>query len=199
MCHLQQLTCDWWGSTRRYNRESTSHRFTGPHVGAELMSKFLHAIFKTRQRAFSLIAVLLMGLASVSLSAWAADSISVSISVVDDKGQAVPLAETQIKAGGKVIAKANTDSSGKAVMSVESPGEYTLSVQKKDYLENESSIQLSAVQGSQQIDLVLSPASLSDQKIEVQATASSPVTEASASTSTLDTKQAAQTASKPAS
>ncbi len=158
----------------------------------------MHNTFKTSQRALSLIAVLLMGLAGVSLSVLAADSISVSISVVDDKGQPVTLAEAQIKAGDKVIAKANTDSSGKAVVNLEGAGEYTLSVQKKGYLANESPIQLSAGQGPQQIDLVLSPASLSEQKVEVQATASSPVTEASASTTTLDTKQAAQTASKPA-
>ena len=153
---------------------------------------------KTSRSAFPLIAVLFVGLIGVSLYAHAGDSISVSISVVDDKGQPVPLAETQIKASDMPIGKASTDSSGKAVINVESAGEYTLSVQKKGYLANESSIRLSAGQGSQQIELVLSPASLSEQKVEVQGTASSPVTEASASTSKLDTKQAAQTASKPA-
>jgi len=162
------------------------------------MGKFLHSFFKTGQRTFLLMTVLFLGLLGVSLPALAADPISVSVAVVDDKGQPVPVAEAQLKAGDKVIGNASTDRSGKAVMEVERAGEYTLSVQKKGYLANESAIELSAGQGLQQIDLVLSQASLSEQKVEVQATASTPVTEASASTTKLDTKQAAQTASKPA-
>ncbi len=162
------------------------------------MGMFLQGAFKNTQRISLLIAFLFLGLVGVSLPGVAADVIRVSVIVVDDKGQPVPVAEAQIKAGDKVVAKASTDSSGKAVIEVARPGEYTLSVQKKGYLANESPLQLSTGQGSQDVDLVLSPASLSEQKVEVQGTASSPVTEASASTTKLDTRQAAQTASKPA-
>ncbi len=158
----------------------------------------MRTIFKKSQRLLSSLLIAMLGVTSPCLSAYAADSIRVSVTVVDEKGQPVVLAEAQIKAGDKVIAKATTDVSGKAVVEVERAGEYTLAVQKKGYLANESPIQLSADQGPQQIDLVLSQASLSEQKVEVQATASSPVAETSASSAKLDTKQAAQSASKPA-
>jgi Carboxypeptidase regulatory-like domain/TonB-dependent Receptor Plug Domain len=162
------------------------------------MSTFLQTIFQATQRLVLSLLILILGVIGLSMSAFAAEPIRVSVAAVDEKGQPVALAEAQIKAGEKVIGKATTDTSGKAAIELERAGEYTLSVQKKGYLANETSIQLSAGQGPQQIDLVLSHASLSEQKVEVQATASSPVAEASASTASLDMKQAAQSASKPA-
>src|ERR1700758_1618738 len=102
MCHLQQLSCNWQGCTRRYNQVSRCRTVFRPSCWYEVMGKFLHSFFKTGQRTFLLMTVLFLGLLGVSLPALAADPISVSVAVVDDKGQPVPVAEAQLKAGDKV-------------------------------------------------------------------------------------------------
>ena len=158
----------------------------------------MRGIFNAIRGVFLLTPVLLIGLVSISLIAFAEDSTHIALTVLDEKGQPVASADAQIKSGDKVLAKGTTDSAGKVVITIDHPGPYTLIVQKKGYLANQSPLNLNAEQASEELDLVLTQAGLSEQKVEVQATASSPVAEASASTSTLNTKQAAQTASKPA-
>jgi len=149
---------------------------------------------------FALVAklVAIASFMGITLPMLAGGSITVSLSVVDEKNQPVAGAQAQVKSRDKVVADAVTDAAGRATISVATAGDYTLSVAKKGYLANESSLQLTEGAAPQEIDLILAAAGLSEQKIEVNATASSPVTEASASTTTLDTKQAAQTPTKPA-
>ncbi len=149
-------------------------------------------------------ALVLLGLmASVCGFLWGAgpgdvQTYSINLSVIDEKNQPVPDATVEIRLNGAPVSASTTSSAGKVTLTVNAAGSYSLSVQKKDYLTTETSLDIGESNATQDIDVVLSAAALSQQSVEVKGEASNPVTETASSQTTLATAQAKNTALKPA-
>ncbi len=149
-------------------------------------------------------ALVLLGLmASLCGLLWAAGpgdvpTYSINLSVIDEKNQPVPDATVEIRLNGGPVSASTTSTAGKVTLTVNAPGSYSLSVQKKDYLTTETSLDIGESNAVQDVDVVLSAAALSQQSVEVKGEASNPVTETASSQTTLATAQAKNTALKPA-
>src|ERR1039457_4066542 len=179
-------------ATFQYCRAATlnSRRMTTPS-----RSPGIHAIFKS--------VVLLVWMLPLCGFLWAsapsdARTYSINLSVIDEKNQPVPDATVEIRSTGGLISTSTTSATGKATLSVNGAANYSLRVQKKGYLPNETTLEVSDSNAAQDIDVVLSAAALSEQSIEVKGEASNPVTETAGIQSTLPTAQAKNSALRPA-
>ena len=123
---------------------------------------------------------------------------SINLSVIDEKNQPVPNATVEIRSNGGLTSTSATSSTGKVAFAVSDAGIYSLSIQRKGYLSNETTVEVSESNATQQVDVVLSEAALSQQSVEVKGEASNPVTETASSQATLSSAQAKNTALKPA-
>lgn len=123
------------------------------------------------------------------------DSIPLRISVVDEKEQPVAQAVVEIRRQAQVLVSASTDGEGKASLSISSPGSCVLNVSQKDYISVQTELEVGAE--VEEIRVVLTKAALSQQSIDVEATASNPVTDTAGAHTTLTPAQAANTPIKP--
>ncbi len=137
-------------------------------------------------------------------AAWASGpeagrSIALTFSVTDGQNQPVGQATIEVLRGGQVLATGQSDNTGKASLTVSGAGTYQLRISKTGYVASESALQLGADITTQGVDVVLTQAALSQQKIVVEGTADNPVTEeATSSQQKLDTTQAKDAVGKPA-
>ncbi|HEY5178032.1 MAG TPA: carboxypeptidase-like regulatory domain-containing protein, partial [Terriglobales bacterium] len=115
---------------------------------------------------------------------------SINLSVIDEKNQPVPDATVAVRSTGGFISTAMTGATGKVTLAVNTAGSYSLSIQKKGYLPTETTLEVSESNTTQEVDVVLSEAGLSQQTVEVKGEASNPVTETASSQATLPTAQA---------
>jgi len=122
----------------------------------------------------------------------------INLSVIDEKNLPVPDATIEVQIGDKRKGAASTDASGKAAVTVNAPGTYSLTIQKKGYLPSQTTLQISEGNAVPDIDVVLSSAAQNQQTVEVKGEASNPVTEASAAPATLAPAKAADSALRPA-
>jgi len=115
--------------------------------------------------------------------------------VVDEKEQPVAQAVVEIRRQAQVLVSASTDGEGKASLSISSPGSCVLNVSQKDYISVQTELEVGAE--VEEIRVVLTKAALSQQSIDVEATASNPVTDTAGAHTTLTPAQAANTPIKP--
>ncbi|MFZ0796737.1 MAG: carboxypeptidase regulatory-like domain-containing protein [Terriglobales bacterium] len=136
---------------------------------------------------------------AVALAA-AADSRTqvIHLSVIDEKNVPVPDATVELRVDDKLVNAASTGATGKATLTVNVPGTYSLNIQKKGYLATETALEVSEGSSAQDIEVVLSSAALSKQSVEVKGEASNPITETSSGTTTLAPTKAKDTPLRPA-
>jgi hypothetical protein len=133
--------------------------------------------------------------------AWAADSgqpISLTFHVVDESQKPLVQAQIELHLGGKIVASATTDQTGRGKMTVRVAGSYVLRVTKREYVTSETSLEIESPDTPGSVDVILSHIDLSKQEVTVQGKSSNPVTEESSIPSALAPAQAAQTTSRPA-
>lgn len=148
-------------------------------------------------------AVLLVLFACVSLRSAAqlqpaARTVIIGLSVVDDKGQAVPQAGIEIRAQGQVLATRLTDTGGRATATLPGRASLELTVTKQGYLTTSTVLEIKANTGPMEVEVVLAHAELSQQSVDVRGTASNPVVEESSSQVTIEPAQAQETPGRPA-
>ncbi len=123
---------------------------------------------------------------------------SINLSVIDEKNQPVSGATVEIRSAGGPVITSTTGATGKVTLALNGATSYSLRVQKKGYLPNETTLEISDSNAAQDIEVVLSEAALSEQTVEVKGEASNPVTETAGSPATLPTAQAENSALRPA-
>jgi hypothetical protein len=122
---------------------------------------------------------------------------SVNFLVLDQDQHPVAEASVEVRLQDQVVANAVTDATGKAAAELP-PGRYVLRVTKKDYIPNESRLDVRPSDSGEKIEVALSHVGLSKQQVTVEGAASNPVEEASRLPAALTPQQAAQTPSRPA-
>ncbi|MFY9909194.1 MAG: hypothetical protein WAK56_05100, partial [Candidatus Sulfotelmatobacter sp.] len=137
-------------------------------------------------------------LASAAAQHGAVQSVVIVLSVVDDKSQAVPQAQIEIRAQGKLLATALTDAAGSATATLQECPSLELTVSKQGYLAASTVLEIKANTGRAEVEVVLAKAELSQQSVEVHGTASNPVVEESSSQATIAPAQAQETPGRPA-
>jgi hypothetical protein len=137
-------------------------------------------------------------LASAVPQQRAAQSIVIVLSVVDDKSQAVPEARIEICAQGQLLATKLTDAAGRATATLPGQTSLQLTVSKQGYLATSTVLDIQANTGLTEVEVVLTKAELSQQRVEVHGTASNPVVDESSSQATIAPAQAQETPSRPA-
>ncbi len=144
--------------------------------------------------------VVILGLFVVfRMTGWSATQlVSVNVFATDEKNQPIAEAFIEVRLNEQIIASAQTDKSGKAIVKIPAAANYLLTVRKKDYVTNESTLEIKAESDGTDIDVRLTQIALSRQNITVQGTSSGPIAEESSTPSTLAPKVAAQAPSKPA-
>ncbi len=155
------------------------------------------ALFRTA--AASALLLWMAIFCAVALAA-AADSRTqvIHLSVIDEKNVPVPDATVELRVDDKLVNAASTGATGKATLTVNVPGTYSLNIQKKGYLATETALEVSEGSSAQDIEVVLSSAALSKQSVEVKGEASNPITETSSGTTTLAPTKAKDTPLRPA-
>ena len=128
----------------------------------------------------------------------AAQSIVIVLSVIDDKSQPVPQARIEIHAQGQLLASALTDAAGRATATVQEWPSLHLTVSKEGYLATSTLLQIKANTGPTEVEVVLAKAQLSQESVDVHATASNPVAEESSSQTRIAPTQAQETPGRPA-
>jgi len=128
----------------------------------------------------------------------AADSTSLSVSVSDEKNQPLPGAQVEIHLNGQASASALTDDQGQASLTLGVGQTYLLTVSKKDYITSEVPLVVSSQGALQHVEIVLTRIALSQQNVEVQESAPTAVSEPAKIEATINTTQAANTPSQPA-
>jgi hypothetical protein len=148
-----------------------------------------------------LTTLLFAALLALGARGWASESydqpIKVSFYVLDENQQPIPQARVEIYLQGNPVADASTNETGEGTIAVPAAGHYLLRVSKKDYIANETALEITPATGAAKIDLTLSHVALSKQQITVHGTSSDPITEQSGSPATLTAKQVEQTPSRP--
>jgi len=137
-------------------------------------------------------------LASAASQQPAARSIVMDLSVVDDKGQAVPQARIEIRAQGQLLATELTDAAGRTTATLQRRDSLQLTVSKQGYLATSTALEIKATTGPEEVEVVLTKADLSRQSIDVHGTASNPVVEESSSQATIAPAQAKEAPGRPA-
>ncbi|MGA9414884.1 MAG: TonB-dependent receptor [Terriglobales bacterium] len=153
------------------------------------------------RKAVACAFLLWMAICCVS-SASAGDTPSwvIHLSVVDEKSQAAPDAAVEVLLGEKLVATSTTDATGKATLTVNLPGMYSLKISKTGSLATETALEVREENAAHEIDVdvVLSTAALSQQRVEVRGEASNPITETSSAPDTLAPTEAKDTPLRPA-
>ena len=137
-------------------------------------------------------------LASATPEQQAGGSIVVDLSVVDDKGHAVPQARIEIRAQGQLLATELTNAAGRATATLQGRASLELTVSKQGYLATSAVLETKANTGPAEVEVVLTKAELGQQSVEVHGTASNPVVEESSSQATIAPAQAQETPGRPA-
>lgn len=137
-------------------------------------------------------------LASAAPQQQATRSMVIDLSVVDDKGQAVPEAQIEIRAQGQILATELTNTAGKATATLPGRDSLDLTVTKQGYLATSTTLEIKANTGREEVEVVLTKAELSQQTVEVHGTASNPVAEESSSQATISPEQAKEAPGRPA-
>src|SRR5580658_1078860 len=119
----------------------------------------------------------------------------IHLSVVDETNQASPDAAIEVLLGEKLVTTSSTDAEGKATLTVNLPGTYSLKISKTGSLATETTLEVREGNAAREIDVdvVLSTAALSQQRVEVRGEASNPITETSSAPNTLSPEQAKDT------
>lgn len=125
-------------------------------------------------------------------------AVEIHVSVLDEKKQPVMQARAEVHRQGRVVASGTTDAAGRMSLTVSGAGSYRLSISKKGYFKTEVTVEITPDGPAPEVDAVLPRHELSEQSITVQGTAANPVTESSASQSTLAPEQAKNVPFKPA-
>ncbi|MGH9524338.1 MAG: TonB-dependent receptor [Terriglobales bacterium] len=125
-----------------------------------------------------------------------ARSTAVTIVVIDDKNAPLAGATVETQTGTAAAASMATHADGKATLAVPAASTISVTVSKPGYLTNQTSI--TALAEPQTIDVVLTPAGLSKQEVNVSASAESPTEESSAGTQTISGAKAKQAPGRPA-
>lgn len=135
---------------------------------------------------------------------WAASSddgrpVSLAFSVTGDENAAVAHAAIELLSRGQVVARGETAADGKSTIVLRALGSYRLRISKSGYITAESALQLDAGVTAQAVDVVMTHAPLSQERVEVQGTAVDAVAEQTVSPlEKLDATQAKEAAGKPA-
>lgn len=137
-----------------------------------------------------------------STTGWASDSTNQAVSnvnflVLDENQRLVAHAQVEVRLHEQTVASTTTDETGRGSVTVPAPGHYLLRVTKREYLTNESSMEIKTAAVAE-VEVTLSHIGLSKQEITVQGASTDPVTEESGSPSTLAPKQAEQVPFRPA-
>jgi len=122
----------------------------------------------------------------------------IRLSVIDEKNLAVPDATVEVRLSDNVVSTATTDTTGRVTLTFTVAGTYSLGIQKKNYLPNQTVVEVNEGSAAQDIDVVLSTVALSQQSVEVKGEASNPTTETSSAPTTLAPTQAQDTPLRPA-
>jgi hypothetical protein len=119
----------------------------------------------------------------------------IRLSVIDEKNLPVLNATVKVRVSEKLVSTSSTDATGKVTLTVNLPGTYSLSIQKKGYLPTETTLEVSEGNAAQDIDIdvVLSTVALNQQSVEVKGEASNPITETSSGPATLAPTKAKDT------
>ena len=137
-------------------------------------------------------------LASATPEQQAARSMVIDLSVVDDKGQAIPQARIEISAQGQLLAVELSDAAGRATTTLQQRGSLQLTISKQGYLATSTTLEIKEDTGPEEVEVVLTKAEVSQQSVEVHATVSNPVVEESSSQTTIAPAQAKETPGRPA-
>ena len=151
--------------------------------------------FVARVAGFGAMLLLLLLAATTG---WAADSLSLRLTVTDAKSAPVAGATVEVRQGGQMIGSSATDEHGIASVAVSAPGSYDLTISKTGFVTTQTTVALAAGNTTQQVDVVLPASALSKQEINVTATSSNPTTEPSSAPSTISAAQVKNTPGKPA-
>ena len=148
------------------------------------------------------LVALLVGMCSLG---WGADPqarepLSVNVSVFDEKDQPVAEATVEVRRADQSLGKATSDSTGKAILSFPQAGTYVLSISKPGYVGTVTTLDVTQTSTGQDVDVVISGASLAQQSVEVTGEPSNPVTQvdATAGQTNLPVAQAKTAPSRPA-
>jgi hypothetical protein len=136
--------------------------------------------------------------ASATPQQRAAERVVIVFSVIDDKSQPVPQARIEIHAQGQLLATALTDAAGRATATLPESPSLQLTVSKQGYLATSTVLEIKVNTAPTELEVVLAKAQLSQQSVDVHATASNPVVEESSSQATIAPAQAQETPGRPA-
>jgi Carboxypeptidase regulatory-like domain len=152
------------------------------------------------RKAVASVSLLCMAICGVSSLSGAADfrTSIIHLSVIDEKNVPVPDATVEVRLSDNVVSTASTDTTGRVTLTFTVPGTYSLGIQKKSYLPNQTVVEVNEGSAAQDIDVVLSTVALSKQSVEVKGEASNPTTETSSPPTTLAPTQAQDTPLRPA-
>lgn len=163
-------------------------------VSSRLRSRLSADLFgrRGRQLAHYCAAFLLAG------AALAADHVaSVQISVVDEKNQPVANASITVTRADTPLTTAVTDADGKTSVELPASGAYLFNIKKPGFLANDTAVDVAANRDVLPVDVVLSAVGLSQQTINVKATADNPVTDDSGMQQSLPPAQAKLSPTRP--
>lgn len=124
---------------------------------------------------------------------------AVGVAVLDEKSQPLANATVELWQQNKLVITTSTDAKGKASLIVPKAGSYMLSVKKSGFFKSDSVLEVTTTTTPEELEVVLSPAVVNQEKITVSGTASNPVVEtASAPSTSIAPTQAKQVPSRPA-
>lgn len=136
---------------------------------------------------------------SFAFPSEASTKTEVDLAIVDEESRPVANATVELRLTGKLVATTSTDAKGKATLVVQKPDKYMLTVGKDGFFKSEGVLEVTPNAAAQELEVVLSPAVVNQEKVTVNGTASNPVAEtASASTTSISPWQAKQVPSRPA-
>src|SRR5664279_1810457 len=124
--------------------------------------------------------------------------VTVHVSVIDEKNQPVADAGVSVALSNQPSTMAATDAAGKASVALPSPGTYLLNITKKGYFNTETSVNATAGQDAQSIDVVLNSVALSQQSVDVKGDGANAATDDSGIQQNLPTDQAKLSPTRPA-
>lgn len=120
------------------------------------------------------------------------------LTVIDAAGAPLAGATVSLMLANKPAAAAQTDQHGRVSFPSLAAGSYTVEVSKRGYLKTQTTVAIEGSTALPQIEIVLTKMELSEQRVEVNAQAENPIAEESSSTQTLQTVQAKDMPTRPA-
>src|ERR1039458_2575 len=131
-------------SYHEHNHKATFQHYRGDTLSSEGMttpsrSLVIHAVLQS--------VVLLVWMLPLCGFLWASApsdprAYSINLSVIDENNQPVPDAMVEIRSSGALISTSTTSATGKVTLSLNGAS-YSLRVQKKGYLPNETTLEVS--------------------------------------------------------